>query len=165
MKVELTIDKTALIKKVHQDYGLEIEQLTFLPKGEVGYCYIADCSNGDRYFLKLFSDSRLGLMSASRLDFYLPLTWYLYSKGLFRNIPYPIKTRNGDFKTRFDGQPLVLFNFIEGETLEHEYPWSNAILSNLEGIVEDCISGWTYLESTIRKINAKLKQRMEETAW
>jgi len=103
MKVEIRIDKAALIKRVRQAYGIDVKSLTFLPEGEVAYCYVAHCANGDRYFLKLFSDSRAGRISVSRSDFYLPLTWSLYSKNILPNIPYPIRTLNGRFRKRETG--------------------------------------------------------------
>jgi len=139
VRVELAIDREALIERVRQEYALDIERLTFLPKGEVSYCYIAHCTNeggrprapGERCFLKLLDDSRLARWSANRLDFYLPLTWNLYVKGLFQNIPYPIKTRTGEFKTSFEGKPLILFSFIEGKTLEDGFPRSDKILATL----------------------------------
>jgi spectinomycin phosphotransferase len=131
MKTERAIDKRALIHQVHQAYGLDVARLTFVPKGEVGYCYVADCIDGDRYFLKCLDTSRLGKMGASRLDFYLPLTWNLYSKGLFRNLPVPVRTRTGGFYTRCEGLPLILFDFIAGRTLDDEHPLSDATLAAL----------------------------------
>lgn len=135
MKVELNIDKTALIRKVRREYGIHVKSLTFVPEGEVAYCYVAHCGNGDRYFLKLFSDSRLGQISVSRSDFYLPLTWGLHSKNILPNIPYPIRTLNGRFKTCFGGRPLVLFNFIAGKRVGYESPLPDEILATLAGMV------------------------------
>ena len=135
MKIELDIDKAALIKRVRQEYGIEVQSLTFVPEGEVAYCYVAMCGNGDRYFLKLLSDSRLGQISASTLDFYLPLTWNLYSKGILPNVAHPIRTTDGCFRTHFEGQPLVLFNFVDGRTVGYESPLPDDILEGLAGLV------------------------------
>ncbi|HUX76722.1 MAG TPA: aminoglycoside phosphotransferase family protein [Anaerolineae bacterium] len=128
MKTERAIDKRALIHQIRRAYGLDVARLTFVPKGEVSYSYVADCAGGDRYFLKCLDASRLGKISASQLDFYLPLTWNLYSKGLFRNLPVPVRTRTGGFYTYFDGLPLVLFHFIAGRTLDDEHPLSDTTL-------------------------------------
>jgi hypothetical protein len=68
MKVELALDKEALIGRIHREYGIQIQHLNFLPKGEVSYCYIADCRGGERYFLKLFGESRQARKSVERED-------------------------------------------------------------------------------------------------
>jgi spectinomycin phosphotransferase len=135
MRFEPQIDRAALIKKVRQEYGIDIGKLTFLPEGMVSYRYIVDCLSGGRYFLKLFGDSRLEQISVSQLDFYLPLTWNLHSKGLLPNVPYPIKTRGDRFKIDFGGQPLVLFNFIDGKVIGCDTPLSDDILSRLASLV------------------------------
>jgi len=135
MKTEIDIDKAALIVRLYQEYGIGAVSLTFVPKGEVAYSYIVDCSSGNRYFLKLFSHSRLAQIGVRNTDFYLPLTWILHSKRLLPNVPYPIKTRDGDLQTDFDGQPLVLFNFIDGETLGCDADFSDDILMKLARLV------------------------------
>ncbi len=135
MKIEPDIDKAALAERVHQEYGIHIESLTFVPRGEVAYGYIAHCPDGDRYFLKLLNDSRLAQIGVRHINLYLPLTWNLHSKGLLPNVSYPIKTRKGDLKTDFDGQPLALFNFIDGEVLGCDSPLSDGILIKLAGLV------------------------------
>ena len=135
MKIELDIDRASLAQRVCQEYEIDIEELTFIPAGEVAYCYIVDCPGGSRYFLKLLSDSRLGRICASGLDFYLPLTRNLHYKGILPNIPYPIKARDGHLETDFGGQPLVLFNFIDGEVIGFENPLPDDILVKLAKLV------------------------------
>ena len=135
MRMEPDTDREALTRRLHQQYNIDIENLTLVHKGFVGYCYIVDCANSDRYFLKLYDDSRLGRINASRLDFYLPLTWNLHHKGILPNVPYPIKTRNGHLKTDFEGQPLVLFNFIDGKMVGWEDPLPDHILMKLASMV------------------------------
>jgi spectinomycin phosphotransferase len=131
MKTELHTDKRALIHTVRHEYGIDAAHLTFIPLGEVSYSYIVDCADGDRYFLKRLDDSRLGRISASRLDFYLPVTWSLHAQGLFRNLPLPIQTQGGDFYTLFNGRPLILFDYIAGRTLDGEHPLPDATLAEL----------------------------------
>lgn len=127
MKVEPSIDKSALLERVRQEYGLEISQLTFLPKGEVSNNYIAEEVNGSRYLLKLLDASRLAQRATSRLEFILPLIWHLYSTGLFTRLPCPFQTRHGGFFADSGGSRLVLFRFIEGQILEGHWPYSEAL--------------------------------------
>ena len=117
MRIEPVIDKTALVETVRREYGLHIERLTFVPVGWVAHCYIADCAGGERYFLKIGSDSGQIPTAASDLDFYLPLTWQLCSQRILPHIACPVKTRTGQFTVRFEKHLLILFDFIEGKTV------------------------------------------------
>ncbi|MCP4541456.1 MAG: aminoglycoside phosphotransferase family protein [Chloroflexi bacterium] len=117
MKIEATIDKTALIETVRREYGTEIERITFVPVGWVACSYIADCAGGERYFLKLDRDSEEISFAASNRNFYLSLTHQLYSKRILPHIACPVKTRAGQLAAPFEEYVLILFNFIEGETV------------------------------------------------
>jgi Ser/Thr protein kinase RdoA (MazF antagonist) len=123
MDTELRIDEEAVVKTVYRDYGFCIEHLTLLPQGEVAHNFSAAGTNGTRYLLKLLGPSRAARRSAARLDFYLPLMEQLHAKGIC-SLPCPIRTKQGDFYTHVDGWPLVVFPFIEGRTLEGQWPYS-----------------------------------------
>ena len=135
MKVELDIDKAALIARVRQEYGIALEGLTFVPEGEVAHCYIAQDIHDERYFIKLLSPSRLGRISTSGLDVYLPLTWELHAQGILPHIAYPRRTLQGDFRSGFDGSVLVLYPFIEGRQVGFATPMPDAMLAQLAGLV------------------------------
>jgi len=117
LKTEPTVDKTALIETLHREYSLSIERLTFTSTGWVSYCYIVDCAGGERYFLKLSSDLEQAPLAASNRDFYLPLTHQLCTKRILPHIACPIPTRTGRFTVPFEKHLLILFDFIEGETV------------------------------------------------
>jgi len=116
MRIEPAIDKNQLIDTLRDAYGLSATRLT----GEVAHSYVVTCADDVRYYLKVLDRSRLAFINASRLDFYLPLTYKLFAEGHFRFLTYPIKTLAGAFSTTFGGAPkfgdapLILFNFIEG---------------------------------------------------
>ena len=135
MKTEPDVDKSAIARELNQEYGINAEKLIFVPKGMVASSYIVHCSGGDRYFLKLFGDSRLARTSIQRADFYLPLTWNLHWKKLLPNVPYPIKTKNDEFMARIGHQTSILTNFINGEVLGIEEPLPDEILAQLAGLV------------------------------
>ena len=118
MRANLPYTQESIAQTVQQDYGLSIERLTLLPQGEVAHNFIAEEADGQCYLVKLLGPSGAARRSAARLDFYLPLMWELYTKGLFRNLPRPVRTKRGDFCTQVDGWSLVVFSFIEGHTLE-----------------------------------------------
>lgn len=135
MKIEPDIDKAALTIELYQEYGIDVEKLVFVPKGMVASIYVVHCSGGDCYFLKLFSDSRLARAGVRHTGLYLPLTWNLHYKKLLPNVPYPIKAKGGEFTANFGDQTLTLTNFIDGEVLGFEDPFSDEILAQLAGLV------------------------------
>lgn len=119
MKLEPEVDKARLAERLARKYGLTVRSLTFIPKGFASSCYAVDCLDGSRYFLKLIPSTREP-MAASDLEFYLPLTWNLYDRGIFCNLPYPLRNDEDEFRTVFGEFTLILFNYIDGETLEGE---------------------------------------------
>ncbi|MDF2963121.1 MAG: protein kinaselike protein, partial [Paenibacillus sp.] len=140
MKVRSHVEDTVLIHTINQEYGLDVNHLTFIPLGDSAYSYTVHCSNGERYYAKLF-DTRNDKQrkSVQSLDYYLPLTWSLFHESIFTNLTYPIKNRNGGFVTGpYDnGAVLVLFNFITGETLAEAYPFSKNIVDAIAASLAD----------------------------
>lgn len=132
MEVKYSIDDNELLSNLNKEYGIQADSLHFIPMGDSAYSYRVHCIDGQQYYLKLFDHKNdRHRKSIERLQHYLPLTWQLYHQGPFRNITYPIKKQNGDFKTTFKAITTVLFNFIEGETLAEAYPFSKEILENI----------------------------------
>jgi spectinomycin phosphotransferase len=132
LEVKYPIEDNILMINLNKEYGIQMESVHFIPMGDSAYSYWVNCANGDRYYLKLFDHQNdRQRRSIERLKYYLPLTWQMYHQGLFRNITYPIKNQNGDFKTTFNNITTVLFNFIEGETLAEAYPFSKEILKEI----------------------------------
>jgi spectinomycin phosphotransferase len=118
MRVKYNIEESILASILKREYGIQVREFTFIPWGLSAYSYKVRASNGECYYLKLFDTTDdQQKRSAKLLDSYLPMTWKMYHKGIFRNLTYPIKTKDGRFKTRFKKIILVLFNFIEGTTL------------------------------------------------
>lgn len=120
MKVEPILDKAALFEVIHREYGLYVESLSFLPTGWTAYCYAIDCTDGERFFLKLTSDSDLVPFAASDRDFYLPMTYQLRARKLLPNVACPVRTRSGRFMAHFDDYLLILFHFIDGKVVGHD---------------------------------------------
>ncbi|PZS00115.1 MAG: hypothetical protein DLM69_06715 [Candidatus Chloroheliales bacterium] len=120
MKIEPPIDHAALIQQISSAYGLPVTALTFVPLGEVGIAYVVDCADGRRYFAKLLPGSRQGRSQQAKLGVYLPITYELYERGLFRNLPCPIATSAGALHDRFGEYALTLFRYIEGQTLPYD---------------------------------------------
>jgi spectinomycin phosphotransferase len=134
LKVEPTLDKATLFEVIHREYGLSVERLRFLPTGWTAYCYAADCINGERYFLKLTSDSDLVPFAASDRDFYLPMTYQLRARKLLPNVACPVRTQSKHFTVRFDSYLLILFHFIDGKVVGHD-GMSDDVLAKLARMI------------------------------
>jgi spectinomycin phosphotransferase len=131
MKFEPTVDKPALMETIRQAYGYPISSLTFFPEGTVGCHYIADCENGQRYFVTLLNDGALATIQAERLNFILTLRSSLYERGLFTAQPALHRTLDGKLKAYFDGQPLTVSEFISGSNIWDHWPPDSALGAEL----------------------------------
>ena len=128
MKYEPALDLPALRQAIRDSYGLPVTNLTFLPEGWVGCHFIADCATEAKYFVTLLTESRLARLQAERLDFTLTLTRHLYDQGRFHSLVPPIRTLKGQLRTDFQGQPLMLYEFVPGRNLAGIQPYSREIL-------------------------------------
>jgi spectinomycin phosphotransferase len=131
MRIEPTFDHDLLKDALRRHYGLSVERLTFVPQGEVAFSYIVMCADGVRYYLKILDDSRLARLSASRLDFTLPLTYELHARGIFPYLPCPVKTRAGALSTTFGAHRAILCTFIEGVNPDETTLHSPAVWAQL----------------------------------
>jgi spectinomycin phosphotransferase len=112
-----SIDERSLTQVLHREYGLRVERLTFLKKAWVANCYAADCAGRARYFCKFYGDARQAHAYARDVDFYLSLTYALATEQILPTIACPVQTLNKSFSVCFDGHLLILFHWIEGQTL------------------------------------------------
>jgi hypothetical protein len=114
VKSEPAIDRGALIVRLRDEYGIAASRLTFVPVGFVAVCYVVDCDAGERYFLKLWPNTHSSQVSIARLPISLRLTRAIYDRGLYRLVPYPILTRQGELSSTFGSMPLAFFPFFAG---------------------------------------------------
>jgi hypothetical protein len=114
------IDETALFEILHRQYGLQVERMCYLKKAWIAHCYAVDASGGGRYFLKFYDDEGQARAFSPDLDFYLFLSHELYSKQLLPTVACPVRTQDGRFAFSFDGHLLILFYWIEGQTVGFE---------------------------------------------
>ncbi len=134
IRSEPTVDERFIRNAVHHEYGLELKHLVFFPSGSLAYCYRAEGISGGKYLLKLYDESLPSSFLATSRDFYLPLTYQLYTKGLLQQIPCPVRTKDGNFYVRVGLHLLVLLGFIEGAIVGvGDMP--DSILMKLAGLV------------------------------
>jgi spectinomycin phosphotransferase len=118
MKTPPTLDYPTLLDHIRAVYGLAAQGLRFLPEGETSYGFILTCDGGERYFLKLFPDTRQGQYLRERQRFVLPVVYELYERGLFPNLAPPVLTHLGTFMVDFESFALIVFRFIEGQEVD-----------------------------------------------
>lgn len=131
MKFEPVLDKPALMETIRQVYGYPVSALTFVPEGMVGFHYIADCNDGKRFFVTVLGNTYLATLQTNRLDFILAVTRSLYERGLFIAQPAVCRTLDGMLKANFQGQPLIIYDFIEGNNLGEAWPYPPKVLTGL----------------------------------
>ncbi|HEY9075082.1 MAG TPA: phosphotransferase [Anaerolineaceae bacterium] len=114
MLVEPALDQASLAAMLEQAYEVAIDHLAFIPTGWLAYCYVLDCRDGQRRFLKMYQGTRPAAFAASSPEFYLPLTRQLYTSGILPEIAYPLPSRSGSLLVQRGEIMLILFNFIDG---------------------------------------------------
>ncbi|MCX6780680.1 MAG: aminoglycoside phosphotransferase family protein [Candidatus Magasanikbacteria bacterium] len=115
------IGEEKIIQWLRENFDLQITKLISIPKGEIGdnYCIIA--SDDTKYFLKIFSNSKLQIDSPHGLKLAYHLASQLYELGI-KNIPYPIKNSTGSIETQCEDYTILVTNFIEGKHPEMTGP-------------------------------------------
>ncbi len=115
MKVDPVAERDSFIRTLQRAYGISVKDMQFFPTEWLAYCYIVECVSGERYYLKAHAESEPSLFVASSRDFYLPLTYELYTTGVLPHIPHPIMTQDGKFIARCGAYLLILFSYIEAD--------------------------------------------------
>jgi len=133
MKTEPALQKSILIEVLAQAFGLSVERIEFWPSLWTSACYILTASDNQRYFLKLTPEDYT-LTIASDPNFYLPLTHELHQRGILPYIAYPIQALDGCFIRSFEGFRMILFNYIEGETVGFG-EWPTGLKTRLAGLL------------------------------
>lgn len=131
MNAEPSIDRQALAQTIQQTYALPVTHLEHLPLGMVGVHYAAVCADGQKYFITLLNQARLAQRSASRLHFTLPLMAELHERGLFPDLVPPLRAPGGALLAYFQGQPLIVYPFVEGNNLMDALPYTPDVLTQL----------------------------------
>jgi hypothetical protein len=111
------VDDQILTKLICQAYGLPVEHLTYLKQAWVAHCYAVDCAGDRQFFLKHYERERQARFYARDLEFYLSLCDQLAQKQLLPTVARPVPTLHKQFSLSFDGHLLILFEWIEGQTV------------------------------------------------
>jgi spectinomycin phosphotransferase len=128
------MENKTLARIIHREYGLQVERLTYLKQAWAAHCYAVDCATQERYFLKFYEEERHARVCALDVEFYLSLSYQLRAKQLLPTVACPVPTQRGRFAVPFDDHLLILFHWIEGQTVGFER-LSDDVLAKLAPLV------------------------------
>lgn len=107
------LDKLKLIQLLREEYNLTDPQLVFNPMGECSWGYFVTTQN-NKYYLKIYHDKNIST------SIFLA-TQELYEKVHIDQISHPIKTKQNVVLSKIQEHPVVLLNYIQGNTGEEIY--------------------------------------------
>jgi len=114
------MDDSILVDLIGREYGLQVERLTYLKQAWVAHCYVVDCAGNERFFLKFYEQERQARFYARDLGFYLSLSDQLVQEQLLPTVAHPVPTRDRTLSVSFQDHLLILFDWIEGQTVGFE---------------------------------------------
>lgn len=106
------IDKHALGQALNAAYRLDVSELSFMPKGEDAYAYLARSPDGTRRFVRVQAVGR-----APALEQVYRATRALHDDHGLWQVVAPDATRQGAYTLPFGDYLVAVFPFIEGATL------------------------------------------------
>lgn len=113
MKSEATdIDRALLLRLVAARYGLNLQSIGFLPKGEDAYSYVAEDDKGRRYFVRAQSQGR-----GAPQDSVYAFVYALQHTGRLSAAVAAHRNLEGSFTLRYGQYVVAVFPFIQGQTL------------------------------------------------
>jgi spectinomycin phosphotransferase len=115
VRIEILINREALLETVRMAYGLNVTSLEYLGVGMVSAYKMIGPSG--TYFLKLFPDTPFGREAAARLEGEHALLNALREHDVLERIPRIVRALDGSTRSSFDGLTFAVYAFIEGRTL------------------------------------------------
>ncbi len=115
MKAEPQLNKGVLKEFILRMYDIDVEYFEFVPIGELSYSYIIKTQDKKKYFLKLYTPSRLTQSVILNLDFSLQVVEQLNERAHITRIPHSIKNSDCKNISQLEDFNVVLWSFIEGK--------------------------------------------------
>jgi spectinomycin phosphotransferase len=132
MKQRLPEFEEKLCEAIKQCYRFDASSYIFIPIGDTAFSYVVENTKGERRYLKVFDTAtQKGRLAVERLNQYLPLMIELIESGLFCDLPRPYHTTNGDLRCNWGRFIGVLFEYVDGKTLENDYPFSDDVQTRI----------------------------------
>ena len=110
MRSEPAIDRKGLRDLLRRDYGMEGDELRFIPVGFDTACYVIGS-----WFVKVWPPTASGGRAARILETTLPLLEVLGTLGLRARVAAPARTVGGGLYSWHGGMPVAVFPLLPGE--------------------------------------------------
>ncbi len=151
MKQKPSIDDEDLKSLIRLNYDIDVEEMCFVPQGEVAYSYIMQADTG-LYFAKLYETNNLTNKGIHNLEVAMQTVFQLNKEEGIEKIINPIKNKEGRFRTIFDNFSLVLMDYIEGETVNEKVSKTKAFLEKMGKLLAEIHSATDKFESEQHKL-------------
>ncbi|MGH2532554.1 MAG: phosphotransferase enzyme family protein [Thermomicrobiales bacterium] len=106
-----SIDQRAFAKELAAAYSVSIASLTFTPKGEEAFCYVARETDGHEYFVRAQDRAPI-----SDLEAVYAAVAALHNRCGLTQALAPLRTVGGTFTWRYERFTVALFPFVAGTT-------------------------------------------------
>ncbi len=106
------IDTEQLARLVGAEYELDIASISFHPKGEASYSYVAVTRDGARYLVKVQET-----VDVANLESSLGAVNFVRTEGGLSQVLAPYRNRRGTFTSHHAHYTASVFPFIEGQTV------------------------------------------------
>ncbi len=132
------IDKQQLIHILAAEYGVQIPAITFVPKGEEAWTYVAQTAAREQYFVRVQP-----AVSATNLERVFPIVYALHQQHGLTQAVAPLKTCHNTPVVSVDDYIVAVFPYIEGQTLHQRAPTAAdltaaaALLARLHQLLPD----------------------------
>jgi len=126
------------IKKfLEKSYKIKIENIHYHPIGENGASYIIKTKN-KKYFAKVFPKGPSAYKSIREIKVFIEFLYRIANEDNFNYVTLPIKNKNSNLVSRFNGFPVILENFLSGSNpkklLKEDYKTLGKIVGRLQNI-------------------------------
>ena len=159
------------IKKfVESNYSLNIDKIKYFPLGEDGASYIIWIKGPSKTkkFVKVYNKGEVAYKSIQEIKAILEFLYKSREKYGLKHFPFPIMNKNGYIISKFNGFPVVLYDYISGGNIKKftkgDYIELGEVIANLHSLNKNNFNGikrqelnlkW---ESKIIRIISELKR-------
>jgi spectinomycin phosphotransferase len=107
----MDVDRAQVAELLRREYGITSTSISDAPRGFVAETFDVRAAGGRRYFVKilpLWADAAAALHG-------LPVLEELHALGLDM-LSHPVRTRTGSLSAALHTRPLIVFDFVEGQS-------------------------------------------------
>lgn len=105
------ISEEELLGLLASEYGLDIASITFVPKGEEAYSYVAKVRDSGRVFVRVQESARADLLETA-----FEVAYALSTQCELREVLAPVRSHAGEFTSRFEGYSIAVFPYVDGNS-------------------------------------------------